>query len=68
MELIDRPSARFSVVLPNELRDRIRHQARALGTHESVVVKLVLRRYLVDFPAECPELGGYEPPIHRKPD
>jgi hypothetical protein len=68
MEVTDRPPTRFSVVLPSEIRDQIRDRARYLGTHESVVVKLALRRYLADSPAECPGPAGYGPPTRRRPD
>lgn len=68
MEVTDRPPTRFSVVLPTSIRDGIRHQARKLGTHESVVVKLVLHRYLVESRAESLELSGCEPPTRRTPD
>lgn len=65
MEVTDRPPARFSVFLPTSIRDGIRHQARKLGTHESVVVKLALLRYLADSPAEFPVPAGYAPPTHH---
>lgn len=67
MEVTAHPPTRFSVVLPHEIRDRIRHQARELGTPESVVVKLALRQYLAESRAESMERAGYAPPTRHKP-
>lgn len=68
MEVTDHPPTRFSISLPHEIRDRIRHQARELGTHESVVVKLALRQYLVASRAESPGLSVCERTTRRKRD
>lgn len=72
MEVTDRPPTRFSVVLPSEIRDQIRHQARSLGTHESVVVKLALRAYLApvrpDPLVECSEQAAGGRTTRHRPD
>lgn len=72
MEATVKPPARFSVVLPSEMRDGIRHQARVLRTHESVVVKLALQAYLSPVRpaplAECSAPGVDARPTRRKPD